>query len=347
MVVQSNQIVHESETQRQFVRLQMPAQIQMDNVRYNIKDLSSGGLGIKDLLPTSKKGKTLDIDLILPFVNFSLDINLKAEVVHVDKKTGVTGCRFTDVSQSQLSILNHVIKAFMAGDVVGGDEILSVVSRDNFVNVRKHGSNAEKTTGQKLKQYFIYGLIALATILLGFYIFNNMMNRIFLITSSNSQVQGAKIEMNSPISGIYKTSLPQGAATVKQGQQMGAIQNTVTMTAIPVISPCDCFIEDARVLENAYVAEGTALFTMIPKAGDINITSFISMEDAGRINLGTSALIRVSGTGMEMEGTVTDIRVSNKPANIGEPAQTIVTIKPSEKLSADQINRPAFVEFKL
>lgn len=67
MVVQSNQIVHESETQRQFVRLQMPAQIQVDNVRYNIKDLSSGGLGIKDLLPTSKKGTTLDIDLILPF----------------------------------------------------------------------------------------------------------------------------------------------------------------------------------------------------------------------------------------------------------------------------------------
>jgi len=140
-VPNTNQITHESETQRQFIRLQLPAMVKINDNRFTIKDLSSGGMAIRDIGKDFKKGQNLDIILILPFADFSLDIELKAEILYIDQKTKTAGCRFIDLKQNQTSILNHVVRSFIAGDLMNGDDIINVVSRENFVNVRNHSHN--------------------------------------------------------------------------------------------------------------------------------------------------------------------------------------------------------------
>lgn len=343
----TDQIVHESEAQRQFVRLQMPAQIQMNNVRYSIKDLSSGGLGIFGLEPAPKKGEVLEFELILPFMDFALDIKLKAEAIHIDKKNKLTGCRFTDVNQNQVSILNHVIKSFMAGDIVSGSEILNVVSRENFVNVRKHGADATPSTGAKIKQYGVYGLLALATLALGFFIFNNILSNMFIVKSANSQVSAQTMSVLAPTSGVYTPIIAKGVGTVDQGEAIGTLNNAATGLSLKVLSPCDCFIREAKAVENAYFAEGDTLFKLIPRQSNVLIESFVPMADASKIKMGTTAIIRIAGSGMEIEGKVTDIKAGNDIPLIGELQQSLITILPNKPLSADNIDRPAFVEFHL
>ena len=343
----TDQIVHESEAQRQFVRLQMPAQIQMNNVRYSIKDLSSGGLGIFGLDPVPKKGETLEFELILPFMDFALDIKLKAEAIHIDKKNKLTGCRFTDVNQNQVSILNHVIKSFMAGDIVSGSEILNVVSRENFVNVRKHGGGASESKGAKIKQYLIYSMLALATVALGFFIFNNILSNMLIIKSANSQVSAQTINVLSPAAGVYSPLIAAGAGTVAKGATIGTITNAASGVSVKVISPCDCFIRETQAVANGYFAEGSSLFSLIPRQSNVMIESFVPMAEASKIKIGTSAVVRIAGAGIEIEGEVIDMKAGSDVALIGEQPQSLVTIKPNKPLSADNLNRPAFVEFHL
>jgi len=343
----TDQIVHESEAQRQFVRLQMPAQIQMSNIRYSIKDLSSGGLGIFGLDPAPKKGETLEFELVLPFMDFALDIKLKAEAIHVDKKNKLTGCRFIDVNQNQVSILNHVIKSFMAGDIVSASEILNVVSRENFVNVRKHGAGAESSKGAKLKQYGIYTLLALATVGLGFFIFNNILDNMLVIKSANSQVNAQTMSVLAPASGVYTPLIAAGAGTVDKGATIGSITNAASGVSVRVVSPCDCFIRESTAIGNGYFAEGSSLFTLIPRQSNVMIESFVPMADASKIKIGTSAIVRIAGAGIEIEGKVIDMKAGTNVALIGEQPQSLITIKPSKPLSADNMDRPAFVEFHL
>lgn len=347
MVGQASQIVHESETQRQFVRLQMPAQISFNNVRYSIKDLSSGGLGIFNLDPAPKKGEKLEFELILPFMDFALDITLKAEVIHADKKNKITGCRFVDVNQNQVSILNHVIKAFMAGDIVSGEEILNVVSRENFVNVRKHKQDEKESIAQKVKLYGIYGALALATVFLGFFIFNNILDRMFVVKSANGHVSAQIVQILAPSSGTFSSALPSGKASVTKGELIGVINNTTTSTAVNVISPCDCFIKEKSVIESTYIIESSNLYSLVPQRAKITIESMVPMGDASRLRIGTSAVIRIAGSGMEIEGEVTNVMRSNEATAIGALPQSVVTIEPKEAITLDQVDRPAFVEFYL
>ncbi len=344
------QIVHESETQRQFVRLQLPATTDIKGQRYTVKDLSSGGMAIRDIDKAVSKGEVIFLTLILPFPDFALDIEIKAEIQHIDKKTNVAGARFIDLTPNQISILNHVIKSFMAGDIVGTNDLLNVVSRENFVNIRKLNEEKSSTAIEKVKRYGIYGLVILATLLLGSFIINNIMEKLFIIKTPYGYVQVDTYAVLSPASGIYESALPVGAIGVKKGQIIGTVKTPAgddNFTAYNVISPCDCFIVESSVLENEYKPQNADLFTLIPQESDINIRAEIPVEEIHRLNIGTKAVVSISGVPQDYKGTVVDI-LSNQNSDIPEEkTKAVVIIKTQQKIKNDVISRPAFVEFKL
>lgn len=343
------QIVHESETQRQFVRLQLPAMVHIGDKRFTVKDLSSGGLAIRDVENNINKGDSLDLTLILPFADFALDIDLKAEIQYVDKKINVAGCRFTNLNTNQISILNHVLKAFMAGDIVDGNDLLNVVARDNFVNVRQHPGNDERTSLDKIKQYSIYGLITLAILALSFFIVSNIMERLFIIKSPQGQVQAQIVEIKNPASGIFETTLRDGTASVAKRQIIAKIKTGMpgNITYVPVISPCDCFITKQHILDGEYQPQDTALFDLIPTENNITIAVKIGIQDARRLQIGSQAIIQISGSSDTVKGKISDISVNDTPLLPGEEPTALVTLQPDQKLSHDFIGRPAFAEFRL
>lgn len=353
----SGQIVHESETQRQYIRLKMPAQVEIDGVRYTAKDLSSGGMAVHGFEKMPRKGSRHDVKLLLPFFDFSLDINLVAEVVHTDKKMKGAGLRFVDMTASQMSILNHVLSAFISGDIIDGSGILNIVARDNFVKVRQHSNHNENSTAQNIKKYVLYGLFTILTFALSFFIINNILDRLTVIRSAQAFVSAPVIDIKAPSSGQFSNVITDGIGTVKEGQVIANIAiktpsetGIVTTNSLPIISPCDCYIAAQNVQNNTYVSEGQKLFAFINHQSDITISALIPMEEATRLKTGTRAKMRLAPSGKNIRGKVFDIQVieSNDAVEaVGAPLQSRVIIKPDVSLSQDEVNNPAFVEFYL
>ena len=354
----SAQITHESETQRQFVRLQLPASVNIEGNRFTVNDLSSGGMSIRNVGKAFQKGNILNLTLLLPFADFSLDVDLKAEIQHIDKKLDIAGCRFVDLNTNQISILNHVIQAFMAGDIVGADNIINVVARENFVNVRQHQSNDSTSLTAKIKKYSAYTVITLITLMLGFFIISNIMERLFIIKSPYGQVQASSIEILNPQSGKFKAALTNGVRSVTQGQIIGYIRiPAITNTAegsetngsqfLKILSPCDCFVAEQFVLDGEYSPQNASLFKLIEQNNNITVQTKVNINDVHRLNIGEEALIDISGYNNTLKGKISNILTDTSPAIAGQETKAIVIIQPEEKLPLDTIDRPAFVEFHL
>ena len=358
-MAEKGQIVHESETQRQYIRLNLPAQIETGGERFDVKDISSGGLAIRNANDNFKANQIIEFVLHFPFADFDLDMELKAEVLYADTAKETAGCRFIGLNQKKIAILNHVIKSFMTGDLIDAGNIIDTVSRENFVNVRQHKQDSEQNIGQKLQQYVIYGFIVLATLLIAFFIIQNILDRLFVINAKDGIVQAPQIEVLAPASGVFTYMLPEGRRTVQQGQIIGAVQSSNAATSsenalqgnlesnIKIASPCNCTIIESRILSSEYTAQNNSLFTLLPRDAEVTIAVNIPVEDVHRLNIGSRAVINILGESQEFKGTISNITMNEAGLNNLQPPSARAVIKTDQRISADLINRPASVEFHL
>lgn len=344
------QVTHESETQRQFVRLQLPANALIDGKHYNINDLSSGGMSIRHAEKDFSKGQLLEFTLLLPFADFSLDVDLKAEIQHIDKKANIAGCRFVDLTTNQVSILNHVIKAFMAGDLINADSVINVVARENFVNVRQHKAHQDGGIASQIKKYGIYCLIAFAILALSTFIINNIMEKLFIIKSPYGAVVTQEIEILTPQSGVFTAALTGGVRSIKKGQVIGYISpvnDESENDPLKIVSPCDCFITSQHLLEGEFKPENTAIFTLAPQKGDILVNVTVPVEQAHKLNIGTQVVFDISGNNDFAKGAVQSIQLKKENPVFNTEQQANIIIKPEKPLTLDSLNKPVFVEFHL
>lgn len=54
------EVVHESEAQRQHLRVQIPARVKVEGWSYPVADLSAGGMKIRDMDKIFQDGRSLD-----------------------------------------------------------------------------------------------------------------------------------------------------------------------------------------------------------------------------------------------------------------------------------------------
>ncbi len=344
---QAEQVVHESETQRQYIRLQLPASALIDGNRISIKDLSSGGMALRDIdTKAFKKNQKIELILILPFADFTIDLDLKAEIQYIDKKLKVAGCRFTDLKPSQISILNHVIRAFISGDVEKDTDIINVVARDNFANIRKHQDNEETTKAELVKRYSLYVLSLLCIITVSSFIISNIMDKLFVIKTADAQVYVPTINIMAPLSGTYVSALPVGVKTVEKNTPLSKIVSTTNNDTVVIYSPCDCYITDKFILDRQYTAQDTQLFNLIDNGEEPFIKAYTTLENAQRLDVGTDANIKIIGLKDEIAGVVHSIQINQSELN-AQPNRAEIIIKPTSKLTVDLLNRLASVEFYL
>jgi alginate biosynthesis protein Alg44 len=352
MTQSSPQIVHESESQRQFVRIRMPAKVGMNGEIYALRDLSSGGLAVLDVDGTFEKGKVVSMELILPFNDFTLDVQLEAQIQNFDAPNKTIGARFINLSKQQISLLNHVIKSFIAGDVVEGGDILSVVARDNFVRVRKQDGSSSETAAPKLSRqaiplFFIVLLGVLGALTIG----NSVYQSAFTIKTPDGVVEGETVNLTSTQDGHFKSSLAEGAISVKTGEVVGTI-STVFGKEIPVSSPCDCFIFETLAKDGEQVKAGQALATLAPTDGDPIVKVQMDTVTVQRLKMSAIPTISIAGDAFDRTGRIIEIKSSlsgnsNSTAIAGFQAPFVnVTIRANQRIPADLIGRPAQVTFK-
>ena len=364
MSMAANNLVHESETQRQYVRVSLPARADVNGQQYIVTDLSSGGVSLQNVEEKFTKGDESSISLTLPFKSFSMDIELDGEVRHANDKHKTVGFRFINLTAEQTSLLNHVLRSFIAGEIVAGSDLLAVVSRENFVKVRHHSDvESDKSTFWK-RQAIPFALIAILGLTAFFIIAKNVYNGLFVLESSQAYVSGNKIALRAPINGIYNVSLKDDVKSVQKGQTIAnigsfvtAAQNANALTApvnqnITLQSPCDCYILSEDASTGQYVSAGTDVITLVNMAETPWVTAVISTRDAQRVSLGDTANIFVAGSDVELKGVVEGFSVNETGGTVigaseGFDTGVKVKIKAQQKLPVDLVGRPARVDFNL
>lgn len=339
-------IVHESEAQRQFVRLPVPAEAAIDGQSYVVKDLTAGGLSIVDVSRAMKEGEALKVTLYLPFSSFSLQMELQAVVRYYLPSEKVAGMQFTGLTPDQISLLNHVIKSFMAGEIIRSGDLMNVAARDNFTKARPKKMLDGKPVVELKRQISglllvtVLGLVALA------FIANNIYENVFILKTNNASVQAATIQVRAIERGILTSKIQPGQESVKDRDELGSVNGN------DFKSPCDCIITKVHRRSGEFVVEGEPLVSLVAADAVPWIKVTVKPEDARKLNIGTEATVAIAGSKNELTGSVESIKTDagewgDAPIFPSLANQVFVMIKPDGKIPSSLINRPAHVVFQL
>jgi alginate biosynthesis protein Alg44 len=339
-------IVHESEVQRQHARMPVPARVSVGNKHYPIKNLSAGGVLISDITGEFVSGQQLRLQLTVPFSGFSLDINLDAEIRHYDAGKKTLGCNFINLTKDRISLLQHILKSFIAGDVVTSDEVLTIATRNNFANARRQDVKASQEPSLA-RQIPGLAIVALIGVLLVCFIAGNLYSSLFLLRSSDAAVTGPAFEVKAAAEGVYRSQIDNGSVTVRKNQVLGTITSEAGR-ATPLTSPCDCYIVKTMGVDGQRVSAETSILSLIPVNASPLITAQIDSAHVAKMNTQTPAVIHVFGSKTRYTGHITTVESSltGKTGTDGDHTVTM-QIVPDQKLPVDLINRPAVISFQL
>lgn len=362
----AQQIVHESETQRQHVRVQVPARAELDGRVYMVKDLSVSGLSLENVDTVYADGAQLQMVMSVPFESFSLNVTLKAFVTYYDAAAKKLGCQFTDLTREQLSILNTIIQSYMSGIIVTEGELLNVVARDNFVKIRKELSKEEaqdfKAIARRALPFLFMGVAALFG---GFFVMGNIFEKLLVLKSYQATVQTESIVLRAQAPGLFTSVLDANVERVTKGQKLGSIEVAALAVAAPqplpavdanaegsgnaimggsqtvdVVSPCDCYFMRQYVRNGLFRAVGEPIFKLLPIDAKPVVKAIVSAEDVVRLTLRDKVTMQITGEEGIYTGVVQDIEAVDSTA-----ANSAVTIRPERPISHKLTDRPAYVEF--
>ncbi|MDH5723512.1 MAG: HlyD family efflux transporter periplasmic adaptor subunit [Alphaproteobacteria bacterium] len=333
-------IVHESETQRQYVRLPVPAKAKIVDAEFDIKDLSSGGLSVLKVGKPYEIGTIIPIELFLPFSAFSLEIVIDTEVKYYDLKEQTLGLQFVNVTQDQVALLNHVMKSFMAGEIVRSGDLLNVAARENFVTERKKNSTDKTPVVNVSRQ--IPGLLVITTlgIIAAAFIALNIYDSMFTLRTSNAVVKGAEIQVRAVSQGMFHSKIEASDREVSDRQEIGSVNGD------DLKSPCECIISQVHRQDGEFVIPGDPILTLVPKESAPWIVATIKASDATKLSLKNVAHISIAGSPIEVKGYVASIKsVTNTVFDGSGSRMAEVRIIPEQNLDVDLSGRPAKVVF--
>lgn len=352
----ANKIVHESEVQRQHVRVKVAAKLIVNNKQFQVMDMSAGGFQMLDPEATFKIGESFSGQLILPFEGFELQTTIPCQVEHFSKDEDIVGCAFSEMTEGQISLVNLVIKSSMTGAIISEGDILHVVGRNNFVKFRKNpDDNASETIQDKVKRYSSLALLLFCGVLGLFFILGNIYENITILKSYQGVVQSDSIVARASAAGTFETLLAEDVLQVQKGQPIASIKGfavaagagegavsgpSLQEVTTTVYSPCDCYVVYRFARDGEFRALGESLFKLIPVASRPWITVTVMPEEAQRLNLQDDVSIRVAGEASFIEGNVVDFTSVDD-----ETLVTRVRVRPKNDLPTNLVGRPAYAEF--
>lgn len=338
-------VVHESEVQRQHARLPVPASVRIENRKYAVKNLSSGGISIQGIIGDFTKGQPVRMALSVPLGGFSLEININGEVRYFDPRERVLGCNFTNLTAQQISFVNHVLKAFMAGDVVGAGDVLNVAVRNNFTKPRNKDVTLDEPS--LVRQIPGLAVVAMVGLLIAFFVGGNLYDNLFVIKSANAAVAGPITDIKADLEGIYHSEIDPGSPTVTQGQVLGRIMPP-SGRSVGVTSPCNCYIVRTSAAEGQPVSAGSALLSLIPVDAKPWVMAEVDTARGARMDTSTPAVIRVFGSKVQYRAHIASVESEIGKADLDQDKPRIMLrLVPDEKLPIDLAGRPAVVSFEL
>lgn len=343
-------IVHESEVQRQHVRLQLPMRVHVGNESCIADDWSNSGVAIKwtdqhkilhgDHLTS---GQMINAVLGFSFDGFNLTMPMQLEVRYIDKRKERVGFRFVDLNPRSTSLLRYVVGAYVSGEMVRAGDVIHIAGRHNFMQPRKiPAADVGLTPMQRLKNKLRRSALASVVTVLSLaafgYVVLGMYERVFVVTTNAAQVTTDYTTLASPVTGRIYFQPDMYDKQVKKGTPLAMVK-TDTGNMAGVDSSCDCIVK-ARVVENeAMVSRGDVVLRLVPQRAATYVETRVPAQDAVRLAVGKRAVLEFPGHDATVQGKITAIRVDQ----FGAPSTVLV--QPEKSLPVEWVDDPVSVRF--
>ena len=353
------QVTHEAENSRQHARFKLPVKLILGPKAHSLIDWSVSGLTVK-LSKEESESKTIVGRLAFRFDLISTSIPIELEEIHRNESQGTItiGYRYINLRRSQISILHHVINAYLSGEIVDTGSVIQIVKKDAFTAQGKDKKLTE-SLGIQNKFFFrfrqIVGALALLIALLGLlsFITYSIYNRLFIVNSVAASVNAPVVVVRSP-RGSYFDKVPSINRDSKlKKDDLLATLRLVNGGVANIVSPCDCKIISSHVPYKQFVTEGEPLFTLLPvKDGDLFIEAKFDYKDVNKLAINQIATIQFVN-GEQMKGSVSNIlsseslefkhsaplkSISSTPVNYAK-----IVITPETKLNIELLGTVATV----
>ena len=322
----SDQIVHEAEVTRQHARYKIPAQIEIDGIKYELNDWSMSGCSIKDL-PDSIKEDTYGVGkLIYAFDSFITVIDdIKLQFVFL--KDGMMGTKYSELTPRQISIMTEIINAYLSGDIITTEGLINTVKRQNFVTKKKKHDEEEMSKSQKflfrVKQIALFVFLVLFVGGLLSLLFYTIYQRVYVIESVSAYVDTNVTVIRAPNNSYINFTHPiEPGDEVRRGEIL-ASADFVSGGANRIWSPVNGKIFSVEVVNSqfSYIAE--PLFTIIDKEPKMHIIALLNYIDIKRMELGDDVELQLTD-GTISYGYITSImRPETTEADHAKPLNNI------------------------
>lgn len=344
-------IVHEAEVQRQFVRIQLPLRVKVGDHEYETIDWSNGGVALewpqsmdREQSTVFIEGKVLKGVLEFPFEEFDMTLPVDMEIRYVDRERRRIGCRFTNLSAQQISMLQYFVGAYISGEVIRVGDVLEVAARNNFTTQRKVPSAEATLTPMRrftrnVRRRAGMGAVVFGSLLLAAYVAAGLYERVFVVTAKSASVTADLIKVQATSGGsIFYQSLELGSK-VQKGKPLVMI-STDSGAMISLDSPCDCIIVN-RAFENSdRVKNFDPVMSLVPLDAKPYVEATVSFDGAVKLTHGQPAQLNFLGQGDHVKG-----RIDNVLVNDGDGSGTArVFITPESKLPPEYVGDPVEVK---
>ncbi|MEJ2670235.1 MAG: alginate biosynthesis protein Alg44 [Gammaproteobacteria bacterium] len=376
---ENTNIVHESEAQRQYARVQMPLVLEtsvletsgleasesgggtVSRKRYTLHDISAGGFSLQNTNSAFAIGRIYEGVLLAPIDGFTLSLEVSFQVRNSHTTGARMGFEFQNLGPKAVSALRYLITSFLSGELVRVGDMLNTLSRENFTKARQ--TTASKTSmGGKLKA--VVGSVAFlaAGLTAAGFVMGQLYNH-FLVTTSNTGklvVETYKITM--PREGIVQPLVAPGAS-VKRGESVATFVSpmmdflstemadaidpeTITLMSDAVVkgtlvSPCDCNVMQSFVGTGQYRAKGEPVFALSDRESMPYVMAAFDFKSADALPLGTAVNVRILGEDRVYTGKITQLQVPGDEKALSQTVEARVVL--DQGPLADALWRPVKV----
>jgi len=305
----SLQIVHEAELTRQHARYKIPAIFEINEKEYKVFDWSVSGVGIIDIDKEVFYKKFAVGKMKFKFDDFETVIdNLHIEFISERNQDGkiVAGARFTDLTPQQISILNQIISAYLAGDIITEDDIIHAVSRAQFTTKKE-----KKPKVDKKKSILVLLLLWIFILFLVLFLLYVMYQRIYIVKTENSYFDTNMTIIRAPApsyiefnkKSVNKKCIIKGEVLYYSHLIYGGVK--------VVKSPLSGINYKVNVKNNDFRNVGEPVISIVDKNARIYIVAKVLHKNIRKIKLGDIATVKLPN-GDEFFAKVIKIEFSYK-----------------------------------
>lgn len=334
-------IVHESEAQRQYVRVKVPAVIRFGVGKqapksYKLHDLSAGGFSFDAGTDSYQTGEAFGGELLLNVDGIGFTIPVNFEVKSLDAANQRLGCVFQDLGLKEISALRQVITAYLGGELTSTGDMLATLQRENFVRPRgvKGGG---LSAGARMRAVIGTAVVLVLGLLAFGYTVTKLYDIVFVAHATAAKVATTTYTITMPRDGTFYTLVEPGM-TVKKGAPIGSFQTGLlnVVESVPgsfkltpelveelvgqqlrgsFASPCDCVVQKLFASDGQFVLRNQSIAALVPADTKPYLLARFHYDQVKFLKIGRTVWFTLNGEDEPRKATIARLRVL--------PAQTL------------------------